>query len=91
MSSAEDLARVGSATEHRPVTYREMVNLLIAVANEDEANYRAFGHPSRLERAQAFDFVGAAHCQLCAVSALEAATDAYLRACRAAQEAESRG
>ena len=44
-----------------------------------------------LERAQAFDFVGAAHCQLCAVSALEAATDAYLRACRAAQEAESRG
>ncbi len=56
-ASSEDLARVGGATPERPVTYREMIQVLTTVANEAEADYRAFGHPSRRERAQVFDAI----------------------------------
>ena len=41
----------------RQVTFREMLEMLRVMANEEQANYRAFGHESRLERAAVLDAV----------------------------------
>ena len=54
--AAPQKARFGEVPE-RKVTFREMLEMLRTMANEETASYRAFGHPSRLERIAVLDAI----------------------------------
>jgi hypothetical protein len=54
--STPQKARFGEVPE-RKVTFREMLEMLRTMANEETASYRAFGHPSRLERIAVLDAI----------------------------------
>jgi hypothetical protein len=41
----------------RKVTFREMLETLRVMSNEEMSNYRMFGHDSRLERAAVLDAI----------------------------------